>query len=98
MTIQNYLIIENNTVTNSVLWDGDINTWQPPENTLMLVQDTTPTMIWLFDGKIQDYILTEFIDVGDIGFTWDGTKLTTNQPKPEKPVQPKTTGTQTLGA
>jgi hypothetical protein len=98
MTIQNYLIIQKNTVTNSVLWDGDTDQWQPPTETIMLIQADALAMVWEFDKKTQDYVLTEIIGAGDIGFTWDGTKLTTNQPKPKKPMQPKTTGTQTLGA
>ena len=87
MTTQNYLMIPTatNVVDNICLWDGDTNTWQPPADTLMLIQATTPAMIWqtvIVDGKITDYVLEEQIGAGNIGFTWNGTVLTTNQPKP----------------
>lgn len=101
MTTQNYLMIltVTNIVNNVCYWDGDTNTWQPPEDTLMLIQANTPAMIWeavIVDKKITDYVLVEQMGVADIGFTWNGTVCTTNQPKPEIPVQPTTTGTQTL--
>jgi len=93
MTTQNYLVVENNVVDNIVLWDGDINTWQPPTDATMLVQATTPAMIWELNADKTDNVLVEVVGVGQIGFTWNGTVLTTNQPKPPIPVQPVTTGT-----
>jgi hypothetical protein len=100
MTIQNYLIIENNIVTNIVVWDGNTNTWQPPPNSIALVQEDIEALIWGWDSEIKDYVLTENMGAGDIGFLWDGLKLTTNQPKPELPTpeidQPATTGTVTI--
>ena len=92
MTVQAYLIVENNVVTNNVMWDGDTQTWTPPADSIQLVTATTPAMIWL--GQT----LTEVMGSGAIGFTWDGTVLTTNEPQPVPPtnlVQPQTTGTQT---
>jgi hypothetical protein len=89
MTIQNYFIIENNVVTNDVVWDGNVNTWTPPANSIHLVVSTTPAMVWtpaIVDSKITDYVLTEEIGAGSIGFTWDGTVLTTNEPKPTIPT------------
>ena len=88
MTIQVYLQVENDVVNNSVMWDGDTNTWQPPTDATMLVQATTPAMVWtavLTDGKITDWTLTEELGQGQIGFTWNGTVLTTNQPEPTVP-------------
>ena len=102
MTTQNYLIIESNVVTNNVVWDGNPATWQPPVNSVQVVDATTPAMIWqpvLVDSKLTDWVLEERLGAGDIGFTWNGSVLTTNQPKPtipSKPVQPQTQGTQTL--
>ena len=95
MTTQNYLIIENNVVTNSVIWDGNTSTWMPPTDSIQLVQSTTPAMIWKSDDLLPPgWILGEVVGSGDIGFTWDGTVLTTNQPKPvDPPSQPTTTGT-----
>lgn len=84
MTTQNYFIIENNVVTNSVVWDGDFNTWTPPQGSIQLIEDTTPAMVWvLHDLEIPpDFQLTEVIGAGSIGFSWDGSVLITNEPKP----------------
>jgi hypothetical protein len=96
MTTQQYLQIENNVVTNAVVWDGGSD-WTPPENATMLVQDTTPAMIWKVPTGGTEYVLTEVIGAGSIGFTWNGTVLTTPDPQPAYTLQPqpKTTGTQT---
>jgi hypothetical protein len=95
MTTQNYLVIESNVVTNIVVWDGDTNTWQPPADATMLVQATTPAMVWEYQSSTKTYVLTEVIGVGQIGFTWDGTVLTTNEPQPTIKSQPTTIGTTT---
>jgi hypothetical protein len=93
---QNYLIIESNIVTNVVVWNGDTSTWTPPAGSLALIQATTPAMVWqavYVDNKITDYILGDQVGAGSVGFTWDGTSCVTNEPKPDIPVQPTTTGT-----
>lgn len=96
MTTQNYLVVENNVVTNVCVWDGDTNTWQPPADATMLIQSTTPAMVWELNADKTDYVLTEQIGAGSINFTWDGTAVITNEPKPPIPKpQPVTTGTQT---
>jgi hypothetical protein len=81
---QNYLIIENNVVTNIVVWNGDTSQWTPPTGSIALVQATTPAMVWVFDYATTPYTSTleEVVGAGLIGFTWDGTILTTNQSKP----------------
>jgi len=84
--IQNYLIIENNVVTNVCVWNGDTTQWTPPTGSIALVQATIPAMIWKLNADKTDYVLTEQMGVGEIGFTWDGTVLTTNQPKPTIPT------------
>ena len=97
MENQNYLMIQNDVVINICVWNGDTNQWQPPSDVLMLVQATTPTKIWGLVGK--EYVLVDSVGDADIGFSWDGTVCTTNQPKPEPIVeadQPATQGTQTL--
>ena len=89
MTTQNYLVVELDIVTNCIVWDGNTQTWQPPVNATMLVQETTPAIVWtpiLVDGVITDYVLTEVIGAGNINFTWNGTVVTTNQPKPAIPT------------
>ena len=95
MTTQNYLVVENNVVTNVCVWDGDTNTWQPPTDATMLVQADTQALVWRLNADKTDYVLVEVLGVGGIGFTWNTTTqvLTTNQTKPEVPVQPVTTGT-----
>jgi hypothetical protein len=82
MTIQNYLVVENNIITNVCVWDGDINTWTPPSDATMLAQATTPAMVWKLNTDNTDWLLTEIVGAGDIGFTWNGTVVTTNQLKP----------------
>ena len=105
MTTQNYLIVEANVVTNNVVWDGNTQTWTPPTDSIQLIQATTPAMVWeavIVDGKITDYVLTEQIGAGSIGFTWDGTNCITNESKPsmlaQTPAdgQPTTSGTTTI--
>ena len=96
MTIQNYLMIEQNVVTNIVLWDGNEQTWQPPENAVMLIQATTPTIVWKLNESKTEYVLTNSIGDADIGFTWNGTVATTTEPQPVVPVQPVSSGTQEL--
>lgn len=93
MTMQNYLMVNESTnvVENCCVWDGNPDTWQPPTNTLMLVQATTPALVWesvVVDKKIVDFVLVEQLGVGAIGFTWNGSILTTNEPKPPIP-EPK---------
>jgi len=82
MTTQNYLIIQENVVINVCVWDGNTQTWTPPSDATMLVQATTPAMVWELNSDQTDYVLTEEIGEGQIGFTWDGTVLITNQAKP----------------
>ena len=85
MTINSYLIIENNIVTNDVVWDGNTQTWTPPADSIQLIQSTTPAMVWqpiYTDEKVTDWVLVEIIGAGGIGFTWNGTVCTTNEPKP----------------
>lgn len=98
MTTQNYLMVPEatNIVENICLWDGDPNTWNPPANTLMLVQATTPAFVWVLNESKTDYELVEQLGSAEIGFTWNGTAFTTDQPKPEVPVQPVASGIQEL--
>ena len=91
---QNYLQIQNNVVTNVVVWDGGSD-WTPPSNATMLIQATTNAKIWILNSAKTAYELIEVMGAGQIGFIWDGTVLTTNEPQPNPPIQPVTTGTQT---
>lgn len=101
MEIQPYCMVDEiqNVCYNVCMWDGDTHTWPVPPNTLMLLQATTPAIVWVWDAEIKDYVLGEVMGAGEVGFTWDGTYLTTTQPKPIAVIaadQPTTTGTQTL--
>ena len=104
MTTKNYLIVESGVVTNTVAWDGNLKTWTPPADSIQLIRDNTPAMVWVSPYGVTppEYTLTEVIGVGDIGFIWDSINqvLTTNKPMPILPVaapnQPATIGTQTL--
>ena len=93
-------MIQENIVTNLCVWDGNVNSWTPPQDATMLIYETTPTKIWGWDFELKDYVLVDSMGDASIGFTWDGTVCTTNQPKPELPIpaenQPATSGTQTL--
>jgi len=99
MTTQNYLMVNlsTNVVENMIMWDGNNETWTPPSGYLMLVDETTPAKTWFPVTQINpqtqipevvDYVLKEVISTGEIGFIWDGTILTTNQPKPQPPYPP----------
>jgi hypothetical protein len=95
MASKGYLVVENNVVTNFVEWDGNPNTWMPPADATMLVQSTTPSMLWNYDYINEIWFLEEFMGCGGIGFTWDGSVVITNQPKPiEPPPPPVTNGMQ----
>jgi hypothetical protein len=84
INMQNYLIInqETNIVENTCVWDGNTQTWNPPANSLVLVQATTLAVVWVWNEELNDTELQEQLGQGGVGFTWDGTKCITNQPKP----------------
>jgi len=88
-------MVENNVVVNAIVWDGNTNTWTPPTNATMLIQDTTPAMIWTLSSNKTDWVLTKVMGKGEIGFTWDGSVVTTNEPQPAPVTQPATNGTAT---
>lgn len=99
MENQNYLMIQENVVTNICVWNGNTEQWQPPSDAIMLIQATTPAFNWTWNPDLKDYELTESLGTGGIGYTWNGTACITNQEKPVVPVaeeQPTTSGTQTL--
>ena len=82
MIIQNYILIEDNEVTNIVVWDGDASNWQPALNSLLMPQSTTPAMLWVLNPSTGIYELVRNIGGADIGFTWNGEVATTNEPQP----------------
>lgn len=97
--IKEYLTIQNNVVTNICVWDGNTDTWQPPEDALMLVKETTPAKIWSWDPEVKDFVLIDSVGTAERGFIFDGSSCITNEPKPNiqpAPDQPESTGTQDL--
>lgn len=98
MENKNYLVIQNNIVTNAVVWDGDINKWTPPADAIMVVDEETPGAVWEITEDKTDYVLVEILGAGGIGFIWDGRVLTTPEPKPEvildSPDNPNNPGNQ----
>lgn len=105
MNTKNYCMVnsQTNVCDNVVLWDGNPDTWQPPSDYLMLVQATTPAKNWVWDAAAKTWVL-EVAGEGQIGFTWDGTYLITNELQPTNPLfttspeqsQPVVKGAQTL--
>lgn len=99
-----YLMVNESTniVENICTWDGNPDTWQPPANYLMLIKSETPAMIWQYDKTTipPSYYLAETIGAGEIGFTWNGTVCTTNEPEPTIPTpaqnQPNAEGFTTI--
>jgi hypothetical protein len=86
MTTQNYLMVEANVVTNIVLWDGNTESWNPPQDAIMLVQENTPVIDWVWNVSLQDYELVEIPnEVASIGYTYNGNDCVTNEPKPFPP-------------
>jgi hypothetical protein len=51
--ISTYAIVENGVVTNTVLWDGNTENWQPPpESTANLLPEGSPVCQgYMFDGN-----------------------------------------------
>lgn len=81
MKIQSYLIVENNVVTNTIMWDGGPE-WTPPAGSIQLVTDITPAITWVYNFDLNLYELKEEMGKGGIGFTWNGSVLTTNEKDP----------------
>ena len=100
MTTQNYCMIneQTNVCDNICVWDGNPSTWTPPAGYLMLVQATVPAKIWEVGPTGLIYVLVVVVGAGQIGFTWDGTNLTTNESQPIVPPNTQTLseGAQTL--
>lgn len=95
---ENYLIIQNDVVTNICLWNGDTNVWTPPENSIWMPQSTTKTKIWQLINNAPELIVS--IGNSSIGFSWDGEFCITNDPPP-KPItaaenQPIASGVQNI--
>jgi hypothetical protein len=82
MENKNYLMIEENVVTNILVWNGDTSQWTPPSTALMLVQATTLTKVWKLNTEKTDYELVDSVGDACIGFIYDGSVCITNEEKP----------------
>lgn len=49
-----YLLIENGVVVNAIVWDGDSQTWEPPQGvTAVAIPDGSSAWIgWSYDGGV----------------------------------------------
>lgn len=82
MTKNYYLINETtNVCENIVVWDGNTDTWKPPQSFFLLEQDSTPSKVWAWNKETNDWEIC-ISDYANIGFTWDGSYLNTNEEKP----------------
>lgn len=90
MSIQSYVLINTdiipNVCDNLIMWDGDTNIWNPPQDHIALLQISTPSKNWDWDTNTNAWILTDTIGQGGIGYTWDGTSLITNEAQPSDPL------------
>jgi hypothetical protein len=85
MTTQNYCMVNDQTkiCENVVVWDGGTD-WTPPSGYTMLVQATTPAKNWVLNETVTPNVYQlEVSGIGQIGYTWDGTYLTTNEAQPQ---------------
>jgi len=98
MNAQPYCMVDTatNICDNVVMWDGNTDAWTPPADHLMLAQATTQAKVWEYDSVAKTWSLGVQVGAGQIGFTWDGAYLTTNEPQPSIPTQPAVSGAQTL--
>lgn len=91
-----YLIVKNNVAIDMVDWDGNSETWTPPEDAILLPLATTLAKTWVLNADKTEYIYETIMGMGSIGDTWDGEILTTTQiePPPIDTSDITTTGTQ----
>lgn len=90
---QNYLLVNKQTgiVENEVFWDGNLETWSPPEIYTPFQQNTSPSCVWVYEETSNSYVTEDIVGGGAIGHTWDGQKFV--PPKPEDLLpQPESTG------
>jgi hypothetical protein len=84
METQNYFAIntKNNICENTVVWDGKQESWTLVGDWLLLPQTTTPAKVWNYDVQTKTWFLDVHIGRGNIGFTWGGEHLVTNEDQP----------------
>jgi hypothetical protein len=87
--MESYLLINTQSnpqiCDNIILWNGDVNIWTPPSDHIALQRDEVYCLEWNWNASSNTWILVENLGTGQMGYTWDGTKLTTNEPQPTEP-------------
>jgi len=48
--VERWAMIQNGIVINVCLWDGDLKTWQPPEDVIMQPAPDNIGIGWTWDG------------------------------------------------
>ena len=84
----NYLMINKSTnvVENIVVWDGNLETWNPGDEFLLLKAEETPCTLWSWNNdQLQS---EEIIGAGGINDTWDGNTVIKPQPPKPEVVEP----------
>jgi hypothetical protein len=81
-----YALVNKQTskVDNLVEWDGNLETWQPPETHEAIFTADKPTIDWVWNPDLNDYEQVETVGNVQMGETWDGVKFV-EVDKPEPP-------------
>lgn len=91
---------QTNVCDNIVVWDGNTETWTPPEEYTMVLYSTTKAKTWHLNQDFTEWVLLESSGNCEIGFVFDGEYYITNQPQPteipDMKPQPVVDGAQTL--
>jgi len=83
---KNYLMVNKNTnlVENVVLWDGNLQTWNPGDDFLLMKAEDHLCTAWFWvDGELQSQ---QALGIAGIGDSWDGTAFSKQQPPKPEPL------------
>lgn len=83
-----YALVNKQTskVDNLVEWDGNLETWQPPETHEAIFTADKVTIDWVWNPEINDYEQVQTVGNVQMGETWDGTKFVeVDKPAPPQP-------------
>jgi len=83
----NYLMVNKttNVVENVVIWDGNLETWNPGNDYLLMKAEEQPCTVWFWmDGKLQSQ---QVLGIAGIGDSWDGNNII--KPQPPEPPPPQ---------
>ena len=86
MTVQTYFVINTSVdpavCENICVWDGNTETWNPGQDYITIPVEGTNALVWSYEKSSNSFILVECDGGGKVGYTWNGTNLVTNVPKP----------------